>query len=264
MVTCWANGYLLRQRRYVVDMRHFRAAILLALLMWSGFGVVGVASAAGGTCTQNAPGVSIDNNWAWSAPGSWGMPGQQLGYAIQVRNYDVGCSSSSFVVSMSAPSGFSVSIPTSTVSLKASSSAYLWAYVTSPAGIADGDYPLTATVQRVGTATASAPYISYYKVYSSDGVAPTLFWANPADGATISGRSYNVVVSSSDDHAVKSIDLYIDGAYRATTTCDDVSYICQLSYKWSLRGVQGQHTATFRSYDWMGNEGVQMVSFAVS
>ena len=48
-----------------------------------------------GSCTRNAPGVSIENSWGWSQWGSWGMPGQQLTYLIDVRNYDVGCSSSS-------------------------------------------------------------------------------------------------------------------------------------------------------------------------
>jgi hypothetical protein len=32
-----------------------------------------------------------------------------------------------------------------------------------------------------------------------------------------------------------------------------VSYECQLSYKWSIRRVHGQHTATFTSTDWIGN-----------
>jgi hypothetical protein len=58
------------------------------------------------------------------------------------------------------------------------------------------------------------------------------------------------------------MELYIDGVYRAATTCDDISYICQLVYKWPLRGVQGQHTATFKSYDWMGNVGTLTVAFS--
>jgi hypothetical protein len=56
------------------------------------------------------------------------------------------------------------------------------------------------------------PFRSYYKVYSSDTVAPTLYWPNPWDGQTISGSSFNFTVSSNDDHAVKQIDLYVDGA----------------------------------------------------
>jgi hypothetical protein len=168
---------------------------------------------------------------------------------------------------MSAPSGFSVSIPTNTIALKSASSGYLWAYVTSPSAIANADYPLTVAVIRAGASAPAAPTASatsYFKLYSADSLAPTLFWSNPWDGAAISGRSYNVTVSSSDDHAVKMIDLYIDNAYVSTTVCDDISYTCQFVYKWSLRRAQGLHTATFESTDWMGNVGVLKVAFTVS
>jgi Bacterial Ig domain len=215
------------------------------------------------SCTQNAPGIVVQNTYGWSQWGSWGLPGQRLGYFIQVINYDVGCGSSSFTLSVSAPSGFSVSIPTTTISLASGASGYLWAYVTSPSTAADADYPLTATVARTGasTVTSTGSSGSYYKVYSSDSVAPTLFWPNPGDGSTITGRSYNVSVSSTDDHAVKKIDLYIDNVYKTETLCDGVSYTCQLNYSWSPSS--GQHTATFKSYDWMDNVGVSTVSFTV-
>lgn len=224
----------------------------------------GGTNTASTSCTTATPGVSVDNNYAWAQPGSWGLPGQQLGYFVQIRNYDVGCGSSSFTIAVSAPSGFSVSVPTSTVTLNSSSSGYLWAYVTSPGVVADGDYRLSVSVARSGAAAPEASTTNYYKVYSSDAVAPTLFWSNPADGQTISGNSYTVNVSSSDDHAVKRIDYYLDGKFVTTTTCDDISYTCQLSYKWSLSHARGNHTATFKSYDWMGNVAVLPVNFAVT
>ncbi|HEU5211363.1 MAG TPA: hypothetical protein VFU10_01195 [Gaiellaceae bacterium] len=219
----------------------------------------------GGSCTQNAPAVAVQNTYGWSQWGSWGRAGQQLGYSVQVGNYDVGCGSSTFTVNVSAPSGFSVSIPTSTLSLASGTSAYLWVYVTSPSTASDGDYPLTVTAVRGdgSTAASSGSFVSYYKVYSSDSVAPTLFWPNPGDGSTITGRSYNFAVSSKDDHSVQKIDLYIDNVYKSETTCDGVSYTCDLNYAWSLGGVAGQHTATFKSYDWTGNVGVLAVNFSV-
>jgi hypothetical protein len=190
------------------------------------------------------------------------LPGQQLTYSIDVINYDAGCSSSTFTVSVSAPSGFSVGMSTNTISLKAGSQGYVWATVTSPAASADGDFPLTVTVQRPTSSNSTASYTSYYKVYSSDILAPTLFYANPADGATISGRSFNFTVSSSDDHAVKHVDLYIDDNLVTTANCDDVSYTCLLNYTWAT--TRGQHTATFKSYDWMGNVGTLTNVFTVS
>jgi hypothetical protein len=218
----------------------------------------------GTTCTRSTPGVSVQNTWAWSQPGSWGLPGRQLTYVINVTNYDVGCGSSSFAISVSAPSGFSVSTPTNTITLNSSSIGSFVAYVTSPSTAADGNYPLTITVQRAGTSATTGSDTTYYKVYSSDTAAPTLYWATPANGATISGRSYNVGVSSNDDHEVRKIDLYIDNVYKSTALCDDISYSCQLSYQWSLSGAQGQHAATFKSYDWTGNVGEMTVTFTVS
>jgi Bacterial Ig domain len=245
-------------------------APLVALVLALAFVPVALAAKGGGggggrggggtSCTHNAPTVTVQNNWQWAASGAWGLPGQRIGYMILLDNTDSGCGSSTFTLTVTAPSGFSVSVPTSTVSLGSGSYAYLWAYVTSPAGLADGDYPLTVSAARTNGPSASEA--TAYKLYSSDTTVPTLFWPNPSDGTTISGRSYNLAVSSSDDHAVKKIDLYLDGAYVSTTTCDDITYICQLNYSWSPR--TGQHTATFKSYDWMGNVGAVTVSFPVS
>jgi hypothetical protein len=232
--------------------------------------VAGVAAATGSgngkpggggkSCTRKTPAVIVDNNWAWGAPGSFGLQGQRLTYAIDVINYDVGCGSSSFGVSISAPAGFSASLPTSTISLKSASSGYLWAYVTSPNVVAAGDYPVVVTVRRAGS-SENASTTSWYKVYSSDGVAPTLYWPSPGNGATITGRSYNIAVSANDDHAVKQIELYLDDTRVSTTVCDDVSYTCQLTYSWSTS--KGQHTATFRASDWMGNVGTMTTIFTV-
>jgi hypothetical protein len=237
------------------------AALTLALVPVTVAGAGGMpGGGGGGSCTHKTPAVVVDNNWAWGAPGSYGLPGQQLTYAIDVVNYDTGCNSSSFVVGVSAPSGFSFSLPTSTIKLRSGSSGYLWAHVTSPGVIADGDYALTVTVQRAGS-TDTASTTSWYKVYSSDSTRPTLYWPSPANGATISGRSWNVAVSASDDHAVKQLDLYLDGAYMSTKACDDVSYSCDLNYSWST--TKGQHTATFEAYDWIGNHIELSTTFTV-
>jgi hypothetical protein len=242
--------------------------IVIAMATSLAFGVTGAASAGGKgntttSCTVGQPRVSISNTWAWGAPGSWGMPGQQLSYALNVFNTDVGCGSSSFVVSLTAPNGFSVSIPSSTVTVGSGSSTFAWANVTSPATAADGSYPLTASIARAGSSSAPSG-TSSYKVYSSDTLAPTQYWTNPSDGGTLSGRSAYVGFSSSDDHAVKELDISIDGASVASTLCSDVTYDCQLSYKWSIRRVNGQHTATYVSTDWMGNVGTRTVTFIVN
>jgi hypothetical protein len=217
----------------------------------------------GGSCAPAAPGVAIDNNYGWSQWGSWGTRGQQLAYLVKVMNNDVGCGSSSFALSLSAPSEYTVSPSANTVTVGSSSMAYVWVNVTSPASTADGDHPVTATLTRVGEASPSSSFTSYYKVYSTDTTAPTLFWWTPGEGTVVTGRSYDVAVSSKDDHSVRTIELSMDdSAYVAATTCDNVTYICELHYTWSV-GAPGTHTATFRSTDWMGNVGVQTVTFTV-
>jgi hypothetical protein len=246
-----------------------RFFIVVAMATPLAFGATIAAAAPGNggttTCTANTPRASIDNTWAWASPGSWGMPGQQLTYAIDVFNNDVGCGSSSFEVTLSAPDGFSVSMPSSTITLKSASTGYVWANVTSPATAADGSYPLTASVVRVGSSSAAVQSgTSYYKVYSSDTVAPKLYWENPPDGGTLSGRTAYVGFTSSDDHAVKKLDLTIDGVSVGKVLCDNISSDCQVSYRWSIRRVHGLHTATFKSTDWMGNVTTETVTFTVN
>jgi hypothetical protein len=240
----------------------FALTVSLALLASPALGRNVIDETSG--CSPNTPGVAVDNTFGWGRWGSWGMAGQQRTYWVHVMNNDLGCRSSNFVVNASAPDGFAVSMPTSSISLNSNSSAYLMAYVTSPTWAVDGDNPLSVTVQRAGSPDASTT--TYYKVYSSDGTPPSLFWASPGDGTSISGRSYNVSVSSSDDHQVTRLELYLDNDHAPTATdlCDGVSYRCQLVYRWNIRRVHGQHSATFKSYDYLGNVGTQTVSFTVN
>jgi hypothetical protein len=227
--------------------------------------VAGAPAASAGkpsSCTPSTPGFWIDNTFGWGMYGSWGMPGQQLKYALHLMNYDSRCGSSTFTVSLASPAGFSVSPQTTSISLRSATDAYIYVYVTSPSAIADGPYALTATAERTTGPSASAT--TYYKVYSADTTAPTLYYLNPADGVTVSGNSYHAAATSSDDHEVKQIEFYVDGVYKGMSACDDITYECQLSYAWSLSGVApGQHVATFKSYDWMGNVGTRSTTFTV-
>lgn len=219
------------------------------------------ASGGGGTCSPAAPRASIDNTYAWGAKGAWGQRGETLTFAVNVFNMDTGCSSSTFDVSLDAPDGFAVSIPAS-VTVASASSTYVWAEVTSPASAADGDYRLVASVWRQGTAGQSGE--SSYKVYSSDSVGPELNWINPSNGGALSGRTAYVGFSSKDDHVVRRLRVFLDGSLVATKLCDGVTFDCQVSYKWSIRRVRGQHVATFDSLDGMGNLSTSTSTFTVN
>jgi hypothetical protein len=225
----------------------------------AGNGGGGGSHGGGGTCTRNAPSVLPENTWSWGHTGSWGTPGQKLTYSIQFINNDSGCRSSTFTMSISAPTGFTVSVPTSSISLSAGRNGYLTAYVTSPAGMADGDYPLTVSLSR--TSGPSGSSTTYDKVYSSDATAPVLGLPNPGNGNTLTGSTYNFTATSYDDHAVKYLELWVDGALINTTTCADVTYSCQL---WTPEPISpGSHTATFKSFDWFGNVSTLTVGYTV-
>jgi hypothetical protein len=233
--------------------------LVVAAAAATGNGPAGARSVlAAGRCVHNAPSIDVENSYGWGQWGSWGMAGQKLGYQIKVTNNDTGCRATTFTVDASAPTGFTVSQPTTSISVKSASAAYLWAYVTSSTGAADGDYTLVATIAR-SDGSDRASFNSLYRVYSSDSEAPTLFWPNPGDGQTLTGKSYTFVVSGRDDHAVKSLSLSIDGSAASSTTCDDVTYTCTLSDLTSVSS--GQHSATFRAWDWMGNVGTLTVTF---
>jgi hypothetical protein len=244
-----------------------RFGILIAVVSLTAILLVGpsIASARpSSVCVPAAPRASIDNNWGWGGSGSWGMAGQPVRYAIDVFNNDAGCGATDFVVTVSAPSGFSVSMPASTINLASLGTGYVFADVSSPTAIADGDYPITAAVSRAGASLAAPTGTSLYKVYSTDSAGPELYMAFPSDGSTISGRSTYVSVEADDDHAVRSVDVSIDGTVVATTTCDNISYACGVSYVWAIRRVHGLHAATFTATDWVGNVTTETTTFTVN
>jgi hypothetical protein len=54
----------------------------------------------------------------------------------------------------------------------------------------------------------------------------------------------------------------MDGQYVSTSACDNISYQCELSYKWRL-GAPGLHEARFEATDWTGNVAVETVTLTV-
>jgi hypothetical protein len=235
------------------------ALVALVAILGSPAGAGSKPSAS--VCTAGTPRASIDNTYAWGAKGAWGLPGETLTFAVNVTNMDTACGSSTFDISFEAPEGFTVSVPGS-VTVGSASSKYVWAQITSPATASDGDHPLVASISRQSGAGQSGQ--SSYKVYSSDSVGPELDWINPSDGGALSGRTAYVGFSSKDDHVVRRLRVFLDGALVATKFCDGVTFDCQVSYKWSIRRVRGHHVATFDSIDAMGNLSTSTSTFTVN
>jgi hypothetical protein len=83
-----------------------------------------------------------------------------------------------------------------------------------------------------------------------DTTPPVVTITSPANGAMVNGM-VTVAAKATDNVAVKSVTLSIDGAVVATTSSSSVSY------KWNTRKLQsGMHTITANALDTSGNPAV--------
>ncbi|MEE8349890.1 MAG: S8 family serine peptidase [Acidobacteriota bacterium] len=76
------------------------------------------------------------------------------------------------------------------------------------------------------------------EVPNPDTTPPMITISEPEDGATVSGK-VQIRVSAQDDQQVASLNLYVDGVWKAGGTSG------LLSYRWNTRGLaKGWHTIT--------------------
>ena len=84
----------------------------------------------------------------------------------------------------------------------------------------------------------------------SDVTPPTASLNYPLGGATVSG-AVTVLASASDDFAVAKLEVYVDGALKATSL-----NAASLSYLWDTAGLaNGTHALAAKAYDAAGNVG---------
>ncbi|HEV2888353.1 MAG TPA: fibrinogen-like YCDxxxxGGGW domain-containing protein, partial [Jatrophihabitans sp.] len=100
------------------------------------------------------------------------------------------------------------------------------------------------TVDDGGNRSATSARLS---VLAPDTLAPTAAITSPADGTSVYGP-VTVTATASDDQAVASVDLLVDGAVVATSTS------APYSFTWSATAV-GSHTLQARARDGVGNVG---------
>ncbi|NEX22189.1 S8 family serine peptidase [Thiorhodococcus mannitoliphagus] len=94
-------------------------------------------------------------------------------------------------------------------------------------------------------------------VAEPDVTAPVVRFQSPTDGATVEKR-VNVSVVASDDDAVASLKLYIDGRLVSVSSSDSISY------NWNLRKVaDGDHTLSALATDASGNEGQSSIAVSI-
>lgn len=233
----------------------FRRGVLLVL----GAALIGVATpavvAAGGKprCQPAPPSAVVQNTYGWSAFGTWAMPGQRVPYAIQLSNWS--CSTATVTASVVVPDGFTVEPASVSVSLGSRQNALRTVYVTSPADAAVADHPVFVTASsatRTGLVTGNTD-TSYYKVYTSDALAPTAALQSHATGSTVSG-TVQLSHSFRDDHMARHADLKIDGAPVASASNEGITSELTMYFQWDTRSVsKGQHTVEWQTYDDFGN-----------
>lgn len=136
--------------------------------------------------------------------------------------------------------------------LLASDSSSPFAFSWDSATVADGAVQLVAYAYDVaGNSKASAAVSLTVKnsitQVVTDTTPPSVVISNPIDGSTI-GRSVTIQASAADNVGVAAINLYIDGALRASVSGN------ALSFKWNTTKVKaGTHTISVKAVDTSGN-----------
>lgn len=113
---------------------------------------------------------------------------------------------------------------------------------------ADGATTLVAKAyDTAGNVASSTTNITVANTAAAaDVTAPVVSIANPVNGSTVSG-TVGISVSASDNVAVASVSLYIDGALAATGNAS-------LSYNWNSRkAASGSHSIQAVARDTAGN-----------
>ena len=126
---------------------------------------------------------------------------------------------------------------------------------TTLAGSSSCTINVTFTPSALGARTATVTVTDSAGTQSSslsgtgtDVTSPTTQITAPANGATVSG-TVTVTATASDNVAVTSLEIYIDGALKTTGTSSP------LNYSWNTSGLSGSHTIFSKAYDAAGNIG---------
>lgn len=195
------------------------------------------------TCTRANPTVSI------SPLGQWGQAGDTLPYSGTVTNNDSSaCSSSTFTVVASLPSGLSASPASYNVSLSPGAGTTNTVNITSSSTMADGSYNFSYTATNSSATSYKGTASATYNVFTPDTTPPTASISSPTNGSTVSG-TVTVSANATDNKAVEKVEFYIDGALKGTDTSSPYSY------SWDTTTfANGSHSIYAKAYDTSANE----------
>lgn len=121
--------------------------------------------------------------------------------------------------------------------------------------VPDGNATLTASAyDAAGNYASSSVSVKVTNTTSTDTVLPVVQITNPPNGTKVSGKLV-VAGSATDNVAVTSMKMYIDGRLVAATTNG-----ASLSYRWNSDQVAaGTHTIKAEAWDAAGNLGTKTI-----
>jgi C1A family cysteine protease len=122
--------------------------------------------------------------------------------------------------------------------------------------VANGSHSLSVTAQdAAGNATTSAPVqVNVSNAVAGDGIAPSVSFTSPANGASLNANTnITVNISSSDNVGVTSRSITIDGSQVSTGS----------SYTWNT-SISGPHTLVAKAFDAAGNVGTSTISVTIN
>lgn len=194
----------------------------------------------GSTCTQAKPAISLSPSQS-----AWVTAGTTVPFTVSVKNNDSsGCSSSTFNVAGSAPSGWTAGMTSPALTLSPGASASTTLQVTSPAGTANGFYTVGATAANASAPTYAASESATYVV----GTAPTLsVTVSTNQTSYLFGQTVNLkvtVLSGTSPVSGTSLTLNINkpnGSQVSLTTTTGSNGVGTASYKIKRKDPSGTY-----------------------
>jgi hypothetical protein len=121
----------------------------------------------------------------------------------------------------------------------------------------DGQHTLVAKAYDAAGNVGTSSTVTVTVRNQSDTVAPAVTITSPSDGLVITRlKKVSIAANGADNIAVSKMEVYTDGALRASSATGSISYT------WSInRSVKaGTHTITVKAYDAAGNVGQSSIT----
>jgi hypothetical protein len=192
----------------------------------------------------------------------WVQPGSTVTFTVSVTNNDnAGCTASTFALQAAAPSGWTASFTTSTLTLSPGASVSTTLQVTSPATAADGFYTSSVTATNsanpTSTATTSATValvsglnvtVTPDKTSYTRGQTVTITTGVNANGSPVANASVTVTITKANGTVVKqTATTGISGSAVSKLRLKQTDLVgtYQVRADASLNGITGSATGSF-------------------